>query len=101
MPAAAAKLQGARHENLGERRAASFTDATTRTMLLAAKEGEMIPPSLTSQGIELMAVCGRKVVKVEIQKREQAAAKLRQEEFEVLARRHLMNLRQESQIEHR
>ena len=26
MPAAAAKLQGARHENLGERRAASFTE---------------------------------------------------------------------------
>ena len=34
----------------------------TRSMLLSAKDGDMLPPATTTAGVELYAVCGRRAV---------------------------------------
>jgi peptidyl-prolyl cis-trans isomerase SurA len=46
-------------------------------------------------------VCGRKVLKADDQKRELAQGELRQKEFEILAKKHLKDLRQDAAIEYR
>lgn len=94
----AAKAQNARFEDMGSRRPGSFSEPT-RSLLLNSKDGEMLPPSVTSTGIEMYAVCGRKVIKASEEKRQEAAGELRQQEFEILARRQLRDLRQDAVIE--
>lgn len=98
--AALAKAQGAKFEDLGMRKPASIPEPT-RSLLLNAKDGEMVPPNMSSQGVELYAICGRKVVKGDDKKREQVAQELQQKEFEMLAQRHLRDLRQDAHIEYR
>jgi peptidyl-prolyl cis-trans isomerase SurA len=98
--AVASKVASARFENVGARPAASIAEPT-RSLLLNAKDGEMIPPDITPEGIELLAVCGRKVTRAPEEQRNQKAAELRQKEFEILARRHLRDLRQDAVIEQR
>ena len=61
----------------------------------------MLPPTVSAVGIELWAVCGRKVVTANDQKRESAENELRQKEFELLAKKHLKDLRQDAAIEYR
>jgi peptidyl-prolyl cis-trans isomerase SurA len=90
----------AKVENLGTRKASGFNEPA-RTMLLNAKEGEMLPPSAGAGVVELYALCSRKVVKANDKARDEAAAELRQKEFELLARRHLRDLRQDAHIEYR
>lgn len=97
-PALAKSVAGARFEEMGFKQAASIAEPT-RTFLLSAKEGEMAPPSLTGAGIELFAVCARRVQAVTEAKREEAHNELAMREFEVLARRHLRDLRQEAHID--
>ena len=96
----ASKLSSARFENLGVRTAASIEEPT-RSLLLNAKDGEMIPPDITPQGIELLAVCGRKTIRLQEETRTKKENELRQREFEILARRHLRDLRQDAIIETR
>jgi len=98
--AVAAKVAAARFENLGARQASSISEPT-RSFLLNAKDGEMIPPDITADGVELLAVCGRKVTRAQEEQRTKKEAELRQKEFEILARRHLRDLRQDAVIEHR
>ena len=100
MNAIAAGVPGANYEDLGKQKPAQFQEPT-RTLLLNAKDGEMLPPSVGSGGIELYAVCGREVVKAENQKRQQAEGELKQREFELLAKRKLKDLRQDAHIEYR
>lgn len=100
LPALAAGAKDAKLENLGIRRPETF-DEPARTMLLNAKENEMVPPNMGQGGIELYAVCGRKALTAGDKARTQAAAELRQQEFELLARRHLKDLRQDAHIEYR
>jgi peptidyl-prolyl cis-trans isomerase SurA len=98
--AMASKVASARFENVGARPAASIAEPT-RSLLLNAKDGEMIPPDITQEGIELLAVCGRKVSRPPEEQRTKKEAELRQREFEILARRHLRDLRQDAVIEQR
>lgn len=98
--AALAKSQGAKFEDLGARKPSAVPEPT-RSLLLGAKDNEMVPPNMSSQGVELYAVCGRKVTKGDGQVREQVAQELQQKEFEVLAERHLRDLRQDAHIEYR
>lgn len=100
IPGLAAQVQGAKFEDLGSRAPASIPEPT-RTLLLNAKDGDMLPPSVGQSGIELWAVCGRKVLTANEQKRELAASELRQREFEILARKHLNDVRQDAAIEFR
>jgi peptidyl-prolyl cis-trans isomerase SurA len=71
----------------------------TRSFLLSAKDGEMLPPQTTSGGIEIYAVCGRRVIKADETKRAKAQDELQSQEFERLAKRHLRDLRQDAHIE--
>jgi peptidyl-prolyl cis-trans isomerase SurA len=99
-PAAAASVPGARFEDLGTRKPASIPEPT-RSLLLNARDGEVLPPSVGDGGVELWAVCSRKTVKADEQKRNEAGDQLRQKEFELLAKRHLKDLRQDAHIEYR
>jgi peptidyl-prolyl cis-trans isomerase SurA len=92
------KVQGARFETIGTRRPANFQEPT-RTLLSNAQVGEMLPPNVMSQGIELLAVCDRKLVKADDKRRAEAAAELRQKEFEIQAKRLLRDLQQDAIIE--
>jgi peptidyl-prolyl cis-trans isomerase SurA len=98
--ALAAKVQDAKFEDLGHRKPALIQEPT-RSLLLNAKDGEMAPPNMAAGGVELYAVCGRKVTTGDETKRDRAAQELRQKEFEVLAKRHLRDLRQDAHIEYR
>ena len=93
-------VSASRHEDLGLRRLQGVTEPT-RSMLANAKDGEMLPPTVAQGGIELWAVCGRKVIKAAEEKVAQAQDELRQKEFELLSRRHLKDLRQDALIEYR
>lgn len=98
--ALAAKAQGARYENMGVRTVDSFSEPS-RSMLLNAPDNAMVPPVMTSSGIEVYAVCGRRVIKAEELKRTQLATDFRQEQFERLSRNHLRKLMDNAIIENR
>jgi peptidyl-prolyl cis-trans isomerase SurA len=97
---AAKRVPDARLESLGARKPSSVAEPT-RSMLLNAKEGDLLPPTVGAEGVELYAVCGKTVVKASEEKRSAAQDELRQREFELLARRHLKDLRQDASIEFR
>ncbi len=96
----ATKVQGARYENMGSRSVSSFTEPA-RTMLLNAQENTMIPPTITSSGIEVYAVCGRRVIKATEIKRNELANMGRQETFERFSKAHLRKLMDNAIIENR
>jgi peptidyl-prolyl cis-trans isomerase SurA len=73
----------------------------TRAILLAAKEGQMTPPVITSSGIESYIVCAKRSVVKNDQQRKQVRSKLLSQEYEILARRHLRDLRQDAFVEYR
>ena len=70
-------------------------------MLINARDGEMLPASVGDKAVELWVICGRKTVGADDAKRESAKEDLRQREFQVLAERHLNDLRQDAHIEYR
>jgi peptidyl-prolyl cis-trans isomerase SurA len=96
----AGSIPNAKFEDLGQRKAGSIAEPT-RSFLLNAKDGEMVPPTVGTAGVELWAVCGREVVKADQQKRTAAVEELRQQEFELFAKRHLRILRDEASIAYR
>jgi peptidyl-prolyl cis-trans isomerase SurA len=100
MDAMARGVSGARFDNLGDRRPSSLPEPT-RSLLLAAHDGELLPATIGENGVELWAVCGRKVVKAENTKRETAQNELRQKEFEILSKKYLKDLRTDAHIEYR
>jgi len=96
-----AKSEGAtRFDAVGPKPASAISEPT-RTLLLSASDGEMLPPTVGAEGVELWVLCGRKIVAAQENKRDEAAKELRQQEFEVLAQRHLKDLRQDAHIEYR
>lgn len=72
-----------------------------RSMLLSAKDDDVLPPVTTSAGVELYAVCGRRPVGGNEERRSAAMAQLQSKELDVLARRALRNIRQEANIEYK
>lgn len=98
MAGLAAAAAGAKYEDLGLRKAASIPEPT-RSLLLNARDGDLLPASVSQAGVELWALCSRKVQSGEMATRENAQAELRQKEFEVLAQKHLKDLRQDAAIE--
>ena len=97
---AATGVPGAKFEDLGKRRPSTVPEPT-RTLLLNASDGEMLPPSVGDGAVELWVVCGRTVVKAADDKRTQAEGELKQKEFEVMAKRYLKDLREDAHIEYR
>jgi peptidyl-prolyl cis-trans isomerase SurA len=98
--AAATGIPGAKFENIGKRKSSTLPEPT-RTLLLNASDGEMLPPSVGDGAVELYVVCGRDSVKSDADKRTQAEGELKQKEFEVMARRYLKDLREDAHIEYR
>ena len=91
---------GARFSNLGPTEATRIPEPT-RTMLINATDGEMLPPTVGTGGVELWVLCGRKTVEADKTKRDAATEELRQREFQVLAQRHLNDIRRDAHIEYR
>lgn len=101
LPALAKEAGGdARYEDLKYIRPSSIAEPT-RSLLLSAKDGDMLPPATGAGGIEVYAVCGRRAIKADDKVREQAEGELAQREFEIVAKRHLRDLRQDAHIEFR
>jgi peptidyl-prolyl cis-trans isomerase SurA len=72
-----------------------------RSMLLSAKDNDVLPPVTTAAGVELYAVCGRRAVGGNEERRAKALAELQSKELDIMARRHMRNLRQEANIEYK
>lgn len=73
-----------------------------RALLMKAKVGQMTPAKLSSNSVELYAVCERGIaVPDDDEKRQTVEKRLRQQEFQTLANRYLRDLRQDSYIEYR
>jgi peptidyl-prolyl cis-trans isomerase SurA len=96
----ASAVAGARFDDLGERKPGTIPEPT-RSLLMNASDNQMIPATVGDGGVELWAVCGRKTIKAEEQKRKTAESDLRQKEFEILSQKHLKDLRQDAHIEYR
>ncbi len=98
---AVGRIEGGSIKPLGTKPADTFPH-TMRTYLANTKEGRLTPPTLTSSGVEIYAVCQRKQRRIaDKTKRKLVKEKLRQQEFEVLARRYLQDITQEASIEYR
>ncbi|MGF1648924.1 MAG: SurA N-terminal domain-containing protein [Hyphomicrobiaceae bacterium] len=95
----AGSAEGARFDDLGEVTADRVTEPT-RSLLLSAKVGEMAPPSLGSNGVELYALCG-KSAGASLEARERAQREIQQRELDALGRRHLADLMRDAHIEPR
>jgi peptidyl-prolyl cis-trans isomerase SurA len=93
-------VAGAKFEEIGKRRPSSFPEPT-RSLLLNASDGEMLPPSVDDGAVELWVVCSRTALKAEDEKRDRAEGELKQKEFEVMAKRYLKDLREDAHIEYR
>jgi peptidyl-prolyl cis-trans isomerase SurA len=100
MAGLAATAGDARYEDLKFIKPSSIPEPT-RSLLLSAKDGDMLPPATAASGIEVYAVCGRRPIKADEKQRERAEGELAQKEFEIVAKRHLRDLRQDAHIEHR
>jgi len=100
MPALAKDRANARFQDLGFKKASTIAEPT-RSLLLSAKDNEMIPPNLSAGAVELYAVCGRRNVKLDEEKRQAAESQLTMQEFEKLAQRYLHDLRKDALIEMR
>jgi peptidyl-prolyl cis-trans isomerase SurA len=72
-----------------------------RSMLLSAKDDDTLPPVTTSAGVEIFAVCGRRALGGNEDRRTQVMSQLQAKELDVFSRRHLRNLRQEANIEYK
>lgn len=100
MSSLATGIGGARFDDLGDRKPGTIPEPT-RSLLLSAGDNEMLPPTIGEGGVELWALCGRKVVKTAEKKQQTAQEDTRQKEFEILAKKHLKDLRQDAHIEYR
>lgn len=72
-----------------------------RSMLLSAKDGEMLPPQPVGEGVELIAICARRALQIDDKQRMDATQELQSKKFEEYAVRRLRELRQDAQIERR
>jgi peptidyl-prolyl cis-trans isomerase SurA len=97
---AATGIPGAKFEQLGKRKSSTIPEPT-RTLLLNASNGEMLPPSVGDGAVQLYVVCGRDSTTTPEDKRTEAEGQLKQKEFEVMAKRYLKDLREDAHIEYR
>ena len=98
---AVSRFSDASVNSLGSKRGDNFPNAL-QLFLASTENGRLTPATLTSSGVELYAVCGRKQKKMaNLSKRNEVKEQLRQQEFEILARRYMQDLRQEASIEYR
>jgi peptidyl-prolyl cis-trans isomerase SurA len=73
----------------------------TRSLLLSAKDDEVLPPVAGGGGVELYAVCGRRSPSGNEDLKTRAKAQLQSKQLDIFGQRHLRNLRLEANIEYR
>jgi peptidyl-prolyl cis-trans isomerase SurA len=95
-----AKEANARFEDMKYVKPSTISEPT-RSMLLNARDGDILPPATAAAGIEIYAVCGRRSIKADEKERERAQEELTAKEFEIMAKRQLRDLRQDAHIEYR
>ncbi|MGH1352952.1 MAG: SurA N-terminal domain-containing protein [Methyloligellaceae bacterium] len=93
-------ISGGSVQSLGRRTPKQLPKAA-RAIFLQAKSGEMTPPNITNEGIILYAICSRRNVAGDDKARAQVKNKLRQQEFQLLRRRYLRDLRQDAYIDYK
>jgi len=93
-------VSGAKFEDMKFIKPATIPEPT-RSMLLSAKDGDMLPPSTTNAGVEIYAVCSRRTAVGNDAQRTKTQEELQGKQFDILAQRHMRNLRQDAHIEYR
>jgi len=98
----AQRVSGASLERIDGKKAAAFP-RDARPLLIKASEGQMLPPIASAQGVDLYAVCAKKTPQAKRDDDEggETRSDRRQQEFQIYARRHLTDLRQDALIERR
>ncbi len=69
----------------------------TRSLMIQAKDGEMLPPLTQKEGVVIYAMCGRNTTSAKAK----AKSALQRREFDVMGRRHLADLNRDAHIEYR
>lgn len=98
---AASAIPGARLEDLGQRSADAITNPVVRELLSKSSIGKPIPPQIDGGNVDVWVLCGRERVAGGGQQQRSRDADPRQKEFELLARRHLNDLKREVRVEYR
>jgi peptidyl-prolyl cis-trans isomerase SurA len=102
LASAVSATPGARLEDMGQRSASQIDDPVVRSLLMNAKVGDAVPAQVTSDAVELWILCGRsRQASDDNQKTAKRSVDPRQKEFELLARRHLNDVRREVRVEYR
>lgn len=107
-PSLVKTVSGARFEDLGTRPAGSIAEPT-RTMLLSATPGEMLPASVAASGVELWVLCDKTTADggaggnaaPGVGRRPSASDKAKQRDFRLMSQRKLKDIRQDAHIEYR
>lgn len=100
LPGAASAIPGAQFEDLGRRSADQIPNPVVRELLTKSAVGKPIPPQIDGGNVDVWLLCGReKVAGTETKKASNEDP--RQKEFELLARRHLNDLKREVSVEYR
>lgn len=75
--------------------------AKLRKLLRKAGPGKLLPPNITRNGIELLAFCSIKTVAAQEITREQVRAGLANQQFGLISKRHLRDLKRDAIIDYR
>jgi peptidyl-prolyl cis-trans isomerase SurA len=93
-------ISGSSVKTIGRKTAEQIVQPS-RALLAVAKPGQLTPAYITATGVELYAVCSRRSVQADDEQREKVQRELMGQEFQILALRHLRDLRQEAFVEYR
>jgi peptidyl-prolyl cis-trans isomerase SurA len=72
-----------------------------RGMLDSTPVGHLTAPEVTSQGVEMVALCDKKPTTIDSPQRREAREKLFQRKFDALSKKYLAEIRRSSMIEYR
>lgn len=93
-------VDGASVKSISDAQVSSLVQPA-RLLVSNAKVGQMTPPTISPSGVELYALCGKRVVHGDDKLREETSRKLINQELQMKADRFLRDIRQEAFIEYR
>ena len=92
----AQSVKGSSFQDLGQISANKIPEPA-RSLLVQAKDGEMLPPLTQTEGVVLYIMCGRNVRTAKAK----ARSALQRREFKIMGSRHLADLKRDAAIEYR
>ena len=75
--------------------------ATLRKILDDTPIGHLTPPEVTKQGVEMVALCGRKPTTIDTPKRKEMRDKMYQKKYEATSNTYLAEIRKAAMVEYR